>query len=91
MGEIYKAKDARLDRYVALKIIREITDPSQVHRFVQEAQIAGGLSHPNMLAIYDIGEEAWSAITSCLSCWTGEIAAQSLGRDRGCQPSKPSR
>jgi Tol biopolymer transport system component len=56
MGEVYKARDPRLNRHVALKVIRELNDPAHKQRFIQEARIAGSLNHPNILAIYDVGE-----------------------------------
>jgi serine/threonine protein kinase len=58
MGEVYKAHDANLGRFVALKIMRgPAMDDSQAReRFTREAQAAGGLRHPNIVTIYDLGE-----------------------------------
>ncbi|MEP6917908.1 MAG: serine/threonine-protein kinase, partial [Acidobacteriota bacterium] len=60
MGEVYRARDPRLDREVAIKLIPEMfaTDASRVHRFEQEARAAGQLNHPNILAVYDVGTHA---------------------------------
>jgi serine/threonine protein kinase/Tol biopolymer transport system component len=57
MGEVYKARDERLARQVAIKLIPEslATDASRVRRFEQEARAAGQLNHPNILAVYDVG------------------------------------
>src|SRR5438045_892220 len=57
MGEVYRARDPRLDREVAIKLIPETfaTDSSRVRRFEQEARAAGQLNHPNILAVYDVG------------------------------------
>ena len=57
MGVVYRARDPRLDRDVAIKLISEAvaTDTSRVHRFEQEARAAGQLNHPNIVAVYDIG------------------------------------
>jgi tetratricopeptide (TPR) repeat protein len=57
MGEVYRARDTRLGRDVAIKVIRaEVArDPDRIKRFEQEARAAGALSHPNVCAIYDIG------------------------------------
>src|ERR1700704_2950903 len=57
MGEVYRARDPRLAREVAIKLIAHAfaTDPSRVHRFEQEARAAGQLNHPNILAVYDVG------------------------------------
>ncbi len=58
MGEVYLAEDTRLKRKVALKLLpAELTaDAERVRRFEQEAQAASALSHPNIVAVYDIGE-----------------------------------
>lgn len=56
VGEVYRATDSRLHRDVAIKILRAaFDDPERLRRFQLEAQVAGSLNHPNILAIYDIG------------------------------------
>jgi len=57
MGEVYRARDTRLGRDVAIKVIpAELSrDPDRIKRFEQEARAAGALSHPNVCAIYDVG------------------------------------
>jgi len=57
MGEVYRAKDSRLGREVAVKILPSgfSTDADRQRRFEQEARAAGRLNHPNVLAIYDVG------------------------------------
>jgi serine/threonine protein kinase/uncharacterized membrane protein len=59
MGEVYRARDPRLGRDVAIKVLPEslATDPARLHRFEQEARAVAALSHPNVLAIFDIGTE----------------------------------
>src|SRR5882724_961308 len=58
MGEVYRARDARLNRDVAIKILPASfsRDPDRLQRFAQESRAAAALSHPNILSIYDIGE-----------------------------------
>lgn len=58
MGEVYRAHDARLGRDVAIKVLPASfsSDPDRLRRFSQEARAAAALNHPNILAIYDIGE-----------------------------------
>jgi eukaryotic-like serine/threonine-protein kinase len=59
MGQVYKAWDPDLRRDVALKIVRDETDdPGRQRRLLEEAQAAGALNHPNILAVYDVGVEA---------------------------------
>src|SRR5438132_4655076 len=57
MGEVYRAKDSRLKRDVAVKVLPASlsSDPDRLRRFELEAESAGRLNHPNILAIYDIG------------------------------------
>jgi serine/threonine protein kinase/Tol biopolymer transport system component len=57
MGEVYRARDERLGRDVALKLIRPASSDNQdhLHRFEHEARAAAALSHPNIVAIFDVG------------------------------------
>ena len=57
MGEVYLARDIRLGRRVALKVLRRDTaaDESATRRFAQEAQTASALNHPNIVSIFDVG------------------------------------
>jgi eukaryotic-like serine/threonine-protein kinase len=59
MGEVYRAKDSRLGREVAIKVLPErlAADRDLVRRFEQEARAVAALSHPNVLTLYDIGRE----------------------------------
>jgi serine/threonine protein kinase len=55
-GEVYRARDTRLGRSVAVKVLPASVsaDPSRRHRFEHEAHSTGALSHPNVLAVYDV-------------------------------------
>ena len=58
MGEVYRARDTRLNRDVALKVLPEdfAQDPARRRRFEQEARAVAALNHPNIVAVYDVGE-----------------------------------
>lgn len=60
MGEVYVARDQKLDRNVAIKILPPelVRDEDRVRRFVLEARSASSLSHPNIVTIYEIGQSA---------------------------------
>ncbi len=60
MGEVYRAHDSRLDRTVAIKVLPQSfsADRERLQRFSQEARAAAALNHPNILSIFDIGEES---------------------------------
>ena len=71
MGEVYRARDSRLERDVAIKVLPEslIADAQALARFEREAKLVAALSHPNILAIHDIGRESGIsyAVTELLS------------------------
>ncbi len=57
MGEVYRARDTRLDRDVAIKVLPAAltNDPDRLSRFALEAKVTGALNHPNILTVHDIG------------------------------------
>src|SRR5438105_2133780 len=58
MGEVYLARDTRLNRTAAIKILRPdiAADKDRIQRFIREAKAASALNHPNVATIYDVGE-----------------------------------
>jgi serine/threonine protein kinase/Tol biopolymer transport system component len=67
MGEVYRARDNRLGRDVAIKILPAglSSDPERLRRFEQEAKAAAALNHPGILAVYDVGtHDGWPYIVS---------------------------
>jgi eukaryotic-like serine/threonine-protein kinase len=83
MAEVYRARDTRLGREVALKVVNEALagDPELLRRFEQEARLAGSLNHPNLVAVHDLGlhDGAPYFITELLQ---GESLRQRLSRGR---------
>jgi serine/threonine protein kinase/Tol biopolymer transport system component len=60
MGEVYRARDSRLDRDVAIKVLPDLvsSEPDRLQRFETEAKAAAALNHPNILAVYQMGTYA---------------------------------
>lgn len=82
MGEVYKARDLRLGRIVALKFLpADITrDPSARRRFLREAQAVALLDHPNVATIYETGESEGGRVFLALAFYEGETLQQKLAR-----------
>ncbi len=80
MGEVYRARDTRLRREVAIKVLpaKFAADPERLLRFEQEAHAVAALNHPNIVALYDVGshEEAPFVVTELLE---GETLKDRLG------------
>jgi serine/threonine-protein kinase len=81
MGEVYKARHRRLDRVVALKVIRpdRIDNPEVIARFLREAKLAARLSHPNIILVHD-ADQAGSTPFFAMEFVAGETLAQVLRR-----------
>ena len=91
MGEVYRARDPRLGRDVAIKVLadRLSKDPQAIARFEREPKSVAALSHPNILAIYDVGSDQGVAyaVTELLE---GESLRSGYGEEqfRGARPPK---
>src|SRR6266851_2174621 len=81
MGEVYRARDPRLNREVAIKVLPErlANDPQALRRFESEAKAVAALSHPNILSIHDFGNDQGVsyAVTELLE---GETLRSHVGR-----------
>jgi serine/threonine-protein kinase len=83
MGEVYRARDTRLGREVAVKVVAgdAARDPSALARFEREARSVAALSHPNIVALYDVGQEQGVAF-AVMELLDGEPLDRYLGRQR---------
>src|ERR1700704_6678966 len=81
MGEGYKARDTRLDRIVAIKILPEAlaADPQFRERFDREARAISSLNHPHICTLYDVGDEGGTAFL-VMEFLEGETLAARLAR-----------
>ena len=72
MGEVYRAKDTRLDREVAIKVLPEAfsRDPERLARFEREAKVLASLNHSNIAAIYGFEEADQKVLTFSLWSWS---------------------
>jgi serine/threonine protein kinase len=79
MGEVYRAKDTRLERTVAVKILPAhlSSDPSRKQRFEREAKAISGLNHPNICVLYDVGQQNGIDFL-VMECVEGETLAKRL-------------
>jgi len=77
MGEVYRARDTRLGRDVAVEVLPSSlsADTDRLHRFQQEACAAGALNDPNILAIYDVGSHDGSPYVAA-----GSVEGKEYGR-----------
>ncbi|HJW09411.1 MAG TPA: serine/threonine-protein kinase [Holophagaceae bacterium] len=81
MGEVWKAKDTRLDRIVAVKVLPEhlTSNPDSLARFEREAKAVAALSHPNILGLFDIGKQDGTSY-AVMELLEGESLRERLGR-----------
>src|SRR5579859_5777809 len=85
MGEVYRARDTRLERTVAIKILpaQLSTDPVRKQRFEREAKTISGLNHPNICELHDVGSQDGVEYL-VMECVEGESLAKRL--DKGALP-----
>src|SRR5688572_30482854 len=84
MGEVYRARDTRLDRDVAIKVLPShlVMDEAARGRFEREAKAIAALSHPNILAVYDVGTTDGVAYV-VMELLEGETLRQRLNQSPG--------
>jgi len=82
MGVVYKAEDLKLKRTVALKFLPSglTRDPEAKERFIQEAQAASALDHPNICTVYEINETEDSRLFIAMACYEGETLREKIKR-----------
>jgi Tol biopolymer transport system component len=90
MGEVYKGRDTRLDRVVAIKVLSAnlASDPQFRERFDREARAISRLTHPHVCTLYDIGEQAGTAFL-VMEFLEGETLADRLSRGRSEKSAVP--
>jgi eukaryotic-like serine/threonine-protein kinase len=81
MGEVYRARDTKLNRHIAIKVLPDLftSDPERLARLHREAQVLAALNHPNIAAIYGL-EEADGVKALVLELIEGEDLSRLLGR-----------
>ena len=81
MGDVYRARDTRLERTVAIKVLPEIlaADPQFRERFGREARVISQLTHPHICTLHDVGEHAGTAFL-VMEFLEGEILAERIAR-----------
>jgi serine/threonine protein kinase len=79
MGEVYRARDMRLDRSVAIKVLPAhlSADPARKLRFEREAKTVSGLNHPNIYSLFDVGSQNGTDFL-VMECIEGESLADRL-------------
>ena len=89
MGEVYRARDTRLGREVAVKVIPDDAGgiPDRLARFEREAQAVAALNHPNILALHDIGNES-GIVYAVMELLEGETLRARLERPERLTPLK---
>ncbi len=89
MGEVYRARDSRLGRDVAVKVLSAETErsPDRLARFEREARAVAALNHPNILALHDIGNEG-GIVYAVMELLEGETLRDRLQQQKRVTPTK---
>ena len=89
MGEVYRARDARLGRDVAIKVLRNATadEPDRLARFEREARVLASLSHPRVAHVYGL-EQVGGSPALVMELVEGPTLAELLARDRAPRVSE---
>jgi serine/threonine protein kinase len=84
MGQVYRARDTRLNRAVAIKVLPHdaALDPTRLKRFEQEARAASALNHPGVLTIFDVGAERLGSMQDTLHYIATELVDGETLRQR---------
>jgi serine/threonine-protein kinase len=81
MGDVWVARDERLEREVALKILRDPLDPQHATRFLREARAVASLVHPNIVTLFDYGEDE-GQLFMAMQYVSGEPLSETIRRRR---------
>ncbi len=84
MGAVYKAWDRGLRRWVAIKVLLATNEPKLVLRFRREAEMAASIQHPNIVPIYDVGEDAGRPFLVMKYVEGSSLAGMSLTLEQAC-------
>jgi hypothetical protein len=86
MGTVYRGEDLQLQRAVAVKVLSadSAPDAAAIHRFVSEARAAARLNHPNVVAVYDVGQQG--SVSYIVMELVEGVSAQALLHERGTLP-----
>ena len=86
MGRVHEAEDLRLGRHVAIKVLLSqlTTDPDFLRRFEQEARLAASLSHPNVVGVYDVGQDGQLHYI-VMELVDGQTLKDAIGRTTPCR------
>ncbi|MCP5112412.1 MAG: serine/threonine protein kinase, partial [bacterium] len=79
MGVVYKARDLKLSRFVALKFLHSRrADEEERHRFIHEAQAASALDHPNICTVHQVGETEEGQMFLAMAYYEGETLEEKI-------------